>query len=213
MKKNTAFIVIMITAVALFVPLFITRGLNGFDFWWWMSFNLIILIAVSAILDQSLKSDFTNDLSRDLLKKIILGISSALFLYFVFFFGNIFSRILFPFAGTDISKVYQFKGDASSLRIALLMLFIIGPGEEIFWRGFIQRRFQFHFGGLRGLICATALYSAVHVGSANPMLILAAMICGFFWGVLYLRYRSMVLNITSHVLWDVAVFLVFPFSV
>ena len=212
MKKNASLIVIMITAVALFVPLFITRGINGFDFWWWMSFNLIILIAISVMADKSLQSDFANDFSRDLLKKIIMGISSALFLYLVFFFGNIFSRSLFPFAGTDISNVYQFKGGASSLRIALLMLFIIGPGEELFWRGFIQRQFQSRFGGLPGFICATAVYSAVHVGSGNPMLVLAAMTCGLFWGLLYLRYRSMVLNITSHVLWDIAVFLVFPFS-
>ena len=32
-----------------------------------------------------------------------------------------------------------------------------------------------------------------------------------FWGWLYLRFRSPVLNIVSHTLWDLAVFVVFPF--
>ncbi len=55
------------------------------------------------------------------------------------------------------------------------------------------------------------LYTAVHLASGNIMLVLAAAVCGVFWGWLYLRYRSPVLNIVSHTLWDLAVFVVFPF--
>jgi membrane protease YdiL (CAAX protease family) len=43
------------------------------------------------------------------------------------------------------------------------------------------------------------------------MLILAAAVCGVFWGGLYLRFRSPLLNIVSHTLWDLLVFVILPF--
>ena len=44
------------------------------------------------------------------------------------------------------------------------------------------------------------------------MLLLAALVCGVFWGWLYIRFDSILLNAVSHTAWDVAVFLIFPFS-
>jgi len=57
----------------------------------------------------------------------------------------------------------------------------------------------------------TALYALVHVGSGNPMLVLAAAACGFFWGWLYMKTGSALLVIVSHTVWDIAVFLIVPF--
>ncbi len=55
---------------------------------------------------------------------------------------GISSRHLFPFTGSGINDVYKFKTDVAPERIALLMIFLIDPGEELFWRGFLQRRLQ-----------------------------------------------------------------------
>jgi membrane protease YdiL (CAAX protease family) len=90
------------------------------------------------------------------------------------------------------------------------MIFLIGPGEELFWRGFLQRRLQADYGPWYGFLISAAIYSLVHIGSGNPMLVLAAGVCGLFWGFLYLRYRSLLMNMVSHKLWDVAIFLLFP---
>jgi len=90
------------------------------------------------------------------------------------------------------------------------MTFIIGPGEELFWRGFLQRRFQIEKGPFQGFLLATLLYTGVHIGSGNVMLVLAAGICGLFWGFLYLRTGSLLLNVVSHTAWDMAIFLFFP---
>jgi membrane protease YdiL (CAAX protease family) len=49
------------------------------------------------------------------------------------------------------------------------------------------------------------------VASGNPMIILAAAVCGIFWGGLYLRFRSPVLNAVSHTVWDLLVFVILPF--
>jgi len=42
--------------------------------------------------------------------------------------------------------------------------------------------------------------------------VLAAAVCGAFWALTYWKFRSITLNIISHVAWDLAVFLLFPFS-
>ena len=120
--------------------------------------------------------------------------------------------MLFDFAGEGISNVYAFKGDAEGIRIGLLMLLIIGPGEELFWRAFLQRHFQDRLGKRKGFILATVVYTGVHVLTGNLMLILAALVAGLFWGWMFMKYNSMVMNIISHTVWDISVFLLFPFN-
>jgi membrane protease YdiL (CAAX protease family) len=104
------------------------------------------------------------------------------------------------------------KQDAAPIRIGLLMLLVIGPGEELFWRGYLQRRLGLKYGKMTGFILATALYTAVHIATGNMVLVLAAFICGVFWGWLYMRYKSMIINVVSHTVWDIGVFLLLPFS-
>ena len=201
-----------LSAVVLFVPLFITRGLGPVDFWWWLSADLVILVSIAAISDPAWGRAIRQDLAGNLRFKIGMGILSALFLYGVFALGNFFSRSIFAFAKGGIQDVYAFKTGVSGLRIAVLMTMIIGPGEELFWRGFLQRRFQVKAGRYPGFLLAAGIYTLVHLGSANVMLVLAAGVCGLFWGYLYLRYGSITLNVISHTLWDVTVFLWLPFN-
>jgi len=199
-------------AILLFVPLFITRGLGPIDFWWWLSANLLILISIVFFMDKSWRLAIAQDMAGNILFKIGLGILSALLLYVVFFVGNFISRNIFTFAGSGIQDVYAFKMGISKFRIGILMIFIIGPGEELFWRGFLQRNLQIKAGKYLGFALATGIYTFIHLGSGNIMLVLAAGVCGLFWGYLYLRYNSMILNVISHTLWDVTVFLLFPFN-
>jgi membrane protease YdiL (CAAX protease family) len=118
--------------------------------------------------------------------------------------------MIIPCAGEKILTIYDFKNDQSFWVILMLVVFITGPGEEIFWRGFIQRYFQ-KKGLFFGFVTAAIIYGAVHVSSLNIMLILAALVCGGFWGLLYLWKRSIVINIISHTVWVLAAFIFFPF--
>lgn len=203
---------VILLALLLFIPLFVYREIGMFDFWWWMTANIIVMTAIALIIDPGYLKILKDDFSSNILKKIFYGILSAILLYGVFWVGNYLSRQWFGFAGEGIENVYRFKGDATFYRILLLMGLIIGPGEEIFWRGVLQRWLGNRLGGFRGFIFATLVYTGVHVFSFNPMLILAALIAGLFWGFMYYRYRSLLANVVSHTVWDVAVFLVFPFS-
>lgn len=198
-------------AAALFVPLFVLRGIGPFDFWWWMSANLVLLVGLGAGLDADYLAALRRDLGEGVSRKIGLGLLAAAALYAVFFIGNWASRLVLPFAGADIGQVYGFKTGAPVLRIVLSMALVIGPGEELFWRAYLQRRWQKRFGPLAGWLATTALYALVHAGSGNPMLVLAAAVCGFFWGYLYWKTGSALLVVVSHTVWDIAVFLVVPF--
>jgi membrane protease YdiL (CAAX protease family) len=197
-------------AAALFIPLFITRGVAWLDFWWWMAANIAILLTGVAVFDKGWRNEVVGDFRNRLPKKIFFGLLSATLLYGVFYVGDIASRHLFSFADRGINDVYNFKTNVPPIRIALLMIFLIGPGEELFWRGFLQRRLQDDYGPWYGFFISAAIYSFVHIGSGNPMLVLAAGVCGFFWGFLYLRYRSLLMNMVSHTVWDLAIFLLFP---
>jgi hypothetical protein len=192
--------------------MFIIRQIGPFDFWYWMSANLFVMISLAFITDPSYAHSLRIDLSQKIIQKILIGLGSAIVLYLVFFAGNQLSRLLFDFAGEGIANVYAFKGDAEGLRIGLLMLLVIGPGEELFWRGFLQRHFENRLGKWKGFFVATIIYTGVHVFTGNIMLILAALVAGLFWGWMYMKYKSMVMNVVSHTAWDIAVFLILPFQ-
>jgi len=90
------------------------------------------------------------------------------------------------------------------------MTLVIGPGEELFWRGFLQRIWEGRFGKYSGFLLCVLMYAFVHLGSGNVILVLAAAVCGLFWGGLYLWKKSVLLVAVSHAVWDVLIFLIFP---
>lgn len=198
-------------AVALFVSLFATGGIGAFDFWWWMGTNAVVLVAASLALDPAYLPALRADLGSGLARKILLGLASAAVLYGVFWLGDQLSRAWFgAWAGHGIDRVYDLKQGAAPVRVVLLIGVLIGPAEEIFWRGLLQRNLAARFRRWPGLLLATALYGGVHLASGNPMLVLAAALCGVFWGWMYLRFGSVAMNVVSHTAWDLAVFVVWP---
>ncbi|MBN2482856.1 MAG: CPBP family intramembrane metalloprotease [Candidatus Omnitrophica bacterium] len=143
---------------------------------------------------------------------IWIGIFSALFLYGVFWAGRALINIIFMQSGHFIQSIYQTKQNTSPMTISLLLLCIIGPGEEIFWRGYIQHTLTKKTGITSGYFFSVFLYILVHIWSCNPLLLIASGICGLFWGWLFLRTRTLWPGIISHALWDILVFVLFPLA-
>jgi membrane protease YdiL (CAAX protease family) len=199
-----------LAAILLFLPLFAWRRLGPADFWWWMGGNIGILCVLGFALDPSFRADLRRDFTLNVAEKLFLGVMAAAGLYFAFVAGGFLVRALFPAAAGRIAEVYSFKSSASILRIALLIAFLIGPGEEVFWRGLLQRRLDRRFGFPLGWLAASALYAAVHLSSGNAVLVASAGVCGLYWGALYGRSRSVLLVAVSHTVWDLLIFLVFP---
>ncbi len=212
-QQNKLFLTVILPfflASALFFPLFIFQNLGFLDFWWWMSMNILLLVSFGLLFDPSYKDYLKKDFQSGLVKKIVLGGLSAVFLYGIFYAAGEFSRIIFRFTEGNISSIYGFKQGSSLLKITLLMMLVIGPGEEMFWRGFLQRNWERRFGKYSGFLLCVLMYAFVHLGSGNPILVLAAVLCGLFWGGLFLWKKSVLLVAVSHTVWDVLIFLIFP---
>jgi membrane protease YdiL (CAAX protease family) len=144
------------------------------------------------------------------LRSFPLGLFSALILYSIFLLGNKLAPLILPGANTQVGGIYSLGVGANKVFIFLLLFFVTGPGEEIFWRGFLQDRLMEKWGKFTGYLITTALYAGVHVFSRNPMLILAALVAGAFWGFLYLWKRDLLVQITSHSFWSAVIFAVAP---
>ncbi|WP_425331112.1 CPBP family intramembrane glutamic endopeptidase [Clostridium aminobutyricum] len=205
-KKNTtsnfyiAF-TLLISAVLWFL-MFIIKPMN---FWIEMSLSISILVALSYWVKRDLFQ-----LSKITWRAIIIGILSAIILYAVFYVGNIVSGYLFPFKEAQVLSVYSNKSQGSPLLIGSLLLLLIGPGEELFWRGFIQQSLATKLGETKGYLLSTLFYTGVHIVTGNFMLIIAALVCGAFWGFMYKKEKSLVPVIISHALWDFTIFVLFP---
>jgi membrane protease YdiL (CAAX protease family) len=139
-----------------------------------------------------------------------LGLVSAFVLYGIFWIGKEASSALLPFASREISSIYLIRTQLNALAIGLLVFFVMGPAEEIYWHGFVQRSLSRRLGPLVGALLNSAIYGLIHGFAMNVMLVLAAAICGLFWGWLYQREGSLIPVILSHSVRDVMIFVIFP---
>jgi membrane protease YdiL (CAAX protease family) len=198
-------------AAVLFIALFRLRRLGPLDFWPGLAVTIVVVVAIGFVVDRGYVRRLKDDLGSGRLRKGAIGVVSAAFLYGVFAVGRVVALRLFPFAAAGIENVYTLKDGIPALKLVLLITLVIGPGEELFWRGFFQERAGTTTNRAFGFVLATLLYTAVHMASGNLMLVLAAATCGLFWGWLYLRFRSPLINIVSHTVWDLLVFVFLPF--
>lgn len=176
------------------------------NFWWMMTGSAVTLAIFSTLFSRvwvkQVKLNTTN---------IALGIAIAFALWCAFWLGEKIASWLFDFARTQVDTIYGLKHGESVWLLSGLMLFLIGPAEEIFWRGYVQRELSERWNANKGFIVTTLIYTLVHVSSCNFMLTMSALVAGFAWGLLYRLFpKYFGAIILSHALWDAAVFIWFP---
>ena len=186
---------------------FVTFYLTWATFWIKISFSATTL----AILSIWLQPDVIKKLRFDG-KALVIGLLSAALLYIIFWLAKLISTALFPYAAHQIGGIYDKGAGTPMWVIALLLFFITGPSEEIYWRGFLQHNLMRRFGGWQGWLLTTAIYAGVHIWSLNFMLIGAAGVAGAFWGAMYWRLNNLAPVIISHALWSAFIFAVFPMN-
>ena len=178
---------------------------HWFNFWIGISVSALILVVIAIVLKRDILKQFQWNW-----KSIGLGLLAAVVLWVVFYLGEFFSSLLFGFAREQVDSIYAMKEGQNKLWIALGLLFIMGPAEEIFWRGYVQQNFIDKYGEWKGLVFATLIYALVHIWSFNFMLVMSALVCGIFWGLIYRYNKNLVPLIVSHAVWDVMVFILVP---
>jgi membrane protease YdiL (CAAX protease family) len=206
-KAEFRWIPVLITVLFATLLWFVTFSLSWSTFWIKISVASACLAALSLWLQRQQRPRLRWDKST-----ILLGLSSAALLYLIFAMGKIISIHLFSFAENQIVGIYG-KGEGTPLWvIAMLLFFVTGPSEELYWRGYLQRQLMVRFGGFQGWVLATAVYAGVHIWSLNLVLIGAAGVAGAFWGVMYWRLGNLGPVIISHSFWSAVIFTVVPLS-
>ena len=132
---------------------------------------------------------------------VVLGVVSAAVLWAVFWIGDRLVTRLLPSLSAEVDDLYAVREETTTSRMPLVLA-VIGPAEEVFWRGLVQQR--------AGIAVALVGYALVHVWERKPILLLAALVGGAFWGALFAWTGSLVAPIVSHLLWDLAIIVWFP---
>lgn len=196
----------IIIAAGLWFFMFSPWTAGMFNFWFAMSISASILWLLSIFLGKNFSKQFSFSS-----KEVALGLVSAVALYGVFYLGNYLSTAWFDFAKPQIGNIYSMKDGNNLYLVGVLLLILIGPAEEIFWRGYVQRTLGNKYGDWTAFILTTLVYTLVHVWSFNFMLIMAAMVCGAFWGLMFMfNKKNLVSLVISHAVWDLSVFILFP---
>jgi len=208
-EPNKSLISGIVLAFVLWFVVFVIRPIN---FWLMMSINTTVLATLSFLYGRPL-------ITRDewTVKNVFLGFVLAFVLYGVFWSGNQILSLLshaipgfLPNRADNISEVYANRGALPRGIVGVLLFFPIGFGEEVFWRGFIQRQFWQKRSGISAFLITTLLYTLVHLPTGNPVLILAALVCGLFWGSIFWATGSLLPVLISHMIWDPMIFILFP---
>lgn len=173
-------------------------------FWDRMTTTGAILGALAIAGDRSLQRPKLR--GRD----VVLGLGIAAGLYGIFQVGDRMARRILPAGDENIGDIYKLRELGPKDEIALRLAAVVGPAEELFWRGLLQRSIARRWGGLAAAVSVTGAYGGAHLVTGNPALIGAATVAGAYWSALALLGTPMAALIVSHVVWDIWIFLVAP---
>ncbi|HYM84993.1 MAG TPA: CPBP family intramembrane glutamic endopeptidase [Candidatus Dormibacteraeota bacterium] len=141
---------------------------------------------------------------------VLAGLASAGVLYVTFRVGDVLARRFVPGGDRQIREIYALRTLRPREEIAVRLATIVGPAEELFWRGLVQAALMRLAGRWRGGALAAVAYGGVHVVTGNFTLMGAAGVAGAHWCALYAAGVPLGVLVVSHVAWDIWIFLVQP---
>ncbi len=207
MKNSMVFLAVsVIIAAGLWTLMFCPATAPYVNFWGMMCISAVVLVTLTFFSEIKWWKDLMSGW-----KTVAAGIGLAVGLWCVFWIGDKAASWLFDFARPQVDMIYGIRSGISPVLLSFLLVFLIGPAEEIFWRGYVQRSLSDRIGKNLGYVAATLAYAGVHVPSGNFMLVMAALVAGAVWGLFYRLFpRKFMALVISHALWDAAVFVWFP---
>ncbi|MCA0987368.1 CPBP family intramembrane glutamic endopeptidase [Guptibacillus algicola] len=135
-------------------------------------------------------------------------IISALLLYGLSYVGIQLIQWLAPSIFANMEDFYDIVQPVKAWHFLSLVLIVI-PGEEIYWRGYVQQQFKYYKKG-DTIILATLLYAVAHLYSGAPLLIVAALVGGIVWGWIYEKRNNFWVPLLSHILFDLLILIFIP---
>ncbi|TFF93083.1 MAG: CPBP family intramembrane metalloprotease [Promethearchaeota archaeon] len=150
-------------------------------------FIIIPLISAGSYLKKpSLRNRFgilgipINNRSKvKIIKEIVLGLAFAVVAFFMVNFISLFLEFivnLFPNVSVDSSSQIDPTGSANLIEIILLvivMLAIVGPSEEIAFRGYMQKGLVRNVGDKAGLFITALIFTGMHLPATFILILIS----------------------------------------
>lgn len=175
---------------------------NPAIFWYMYPFAILVLMSASLVL-----SKISDELPT--WKSLIFGIGYGTLIYGIIFLGYQLLQFFPIHVDSEVSGFLEVLAPTSIWHFLLLMLIIV-PGEEIFWRGFVQQQLKRYLPTFTAILLSSVLFGlALGIGGFWPGQF-AGLAAGLVLGVLYEWKRSMPLIIIAHLVMIVLLFLVQP---
>ncbi|MFX3623225.1 MAG: lysostaphin resistance A-like protein [Ectobacillus sp.] len=172
--------------------------------WFWVLFSvsLFTLIGLAYIQERIV-------IKRMNWREVGCGLLSGTLLYLIFAFGKqLIVWLQLPLL-ESLSQLYETVSPRVWWHYVMLFLVII-PGEELFWRNYVQKRLTRVLPPGKGILLGTLLYAGAHIWSGSVLLVIAALVGGVFWGWLYERTGKIEVAILSHLVFDVWLLILLP---
>ncbi len=190
----------------LFVALWLVAACSthAVGIWWGFGVAAVVLGGTALQRDPEARASLVPTVTQ-----LLLGTAAgAVMVAATYVVYPLFTRVA-PFLAQDTAALYAAFRAAPPV-IATLVLLPAILGEELVWRGVVQRSLEQRLGVWRGCGATAVLYAFALVPLGLPVLALAALLCGLVWGGLRAASGSLVAPLVAHVLWDLFVLLFLP---
>ena len=158
--------------------------------------------------------------------KALIKRPKAKWIIIALFFGFLFTFIQSPLnliynfiMGTEYKILYDFNGFDKFKSLNIISIILLIPlGEELFFRGFIQRKLQLDFKPATAILLASFMFALIHAPYLNILYIFLesgnsfmedwhlfylTFFGGVISGILFFKSKSLIPSIIFHILWNI----------
>lgn len=118
--------------------------------------------------------------------------------------------ILVPELEAQAGELYGQLDDWPGRPAAALILALVVLAEELVWRGLAVDLLRPRLSAPLVVLAAAALYAIPQLATGSPLVVLLGLGCGMIWTTERLITGSLVAPLATHLVWDLAIFIVWP---
>jgi len=143
---------------------------------------------------------------------LVIGVLTAALLYLIFYLGGAAIDTLHPFGISSAAEesIYALIASPSNpLYLQVGLLFFDSAGYESFFRGVLQHRLQATI-GVAAAPAVALIDAGLHIATLNPVWVAGTFFTDLIWGLTYHYGKGTQASFTSHLVWDLIIFVVLP---
>jgi membrane protease YdiL (CAAX protease family) len=146
-------------------------------------------------------------------QSIAIGLVSAVSLYAIFVLGNYGIQSMHPFgiSTSNETSIYSLIG-THPISIQIVILIFDSLGYECYFRGFLQNFVQAAVKrpAIIGVFASSFTDALIHLATFNILWVITTVIVDVVWGLVYYYSRDLTASVSSHFIWDVMIFVLYP---